>query len=59
MSKTLNLGLGMGLPQAAGSGKPNPGAGFALIRTVPGTMMRNPPNIIVIAPALAGQGVSP
>lgn len=50
--------IGLGLTSGAGGGV-QPLAGFAFIRTVPGTQMVNPNNLYVIAPALSGQGVSP
>lgn len=53
----IGIGIGLSLTFGAGGGV-HPPLNFAFIRTVPGTRMRNPPNIYVIAPALSGQGVS-
>lgn len=53
------IGLNLSLWSAAlGKGGIRPPTGFVFLRTTPGTQMRNPERIYVIAPALSGQGVS-
>lgn len=51
--------LALGAPAAPDSRPPVTPAGFAFLRTVPGTVMRNPPDTLVIAPALTPQGIGP